>query len=62
MSANKLTQWRAPRRLHLSDVQPHPGAHCVQNVELPLLLTKLSKSERRKHVETALNVVGSANA
>ena len=29
-----------------------------QNVELPLLLTKLSKSERRKHVETALSVVG----
>ena len=29
-----------------------------QNVELPLLLTKLSKSERRKHVETALGVVG----
>jgi putative ABC transport system ATP-binding protein len=29
-----------------------------QNVELPLLLTKLSKSDRRKHVETALGVVG----
>ena len=27
-------------------------------MELPLLLTKLSKSERRKHVETALAVVG----
>jgi len=32
-----------------------------QNVELPLLLTKLSKSERRKHVETALAVVGLAD-
>jgi putative ABC transport system ATP-binding protein len=29
-----------------------------QNVELPLLLTKLSSAERRKHVETALAVVG----
>jgi putative ABC transport system ATP-binding protein len=29
-----------------------------ENVELPLLLTKLSKSERRKHVETALTIVG----
>jgi putative ABC transport system ATP-binding protein len=27
-------------------------------VELPLLLTKLSKADRRKHVETALGVVG----
>jgi putative ABC transport system ATP-binding protein len=27
-------------------------------VELPLLLTKLSKAERRAHVETALAVVG----
>src|SRR5205814_9600462 len=29
-----------------------------RNVELPLLLTHLSKSERKKHVETALAVVG----
>jgi len=29
-----------------------------ENVELPLLLTKLSKAERRKHVETALSIVG----
>ena len=29
-----------------------------RNVELPLLLTHLSKSERKKHVETALKVVG----
>jgi putative ABC transport system ATP-binding protein len=32
-----------------------------QNVELQLLLTKLSGSERRKHVETALSVVGLAD-
>ncbi|MCX8011189.1 MAG: ABC transporter ATP-binding protein [Ignavibacteria bacterium] len=35
-----------------------PVLTAYENVELPLLLTKLSKSERRKHVETALNIVG----
>ena len=29
-----------------------------ENVELPLLLTRLSKKERREHVLTALRVVG----
>ena len=29
-----------------------------ENVELPLLLTRLSSNERREHVETALRVVG----
>ncbi len=29
-----------------------------RNVELPLLLTKLSRKERRRHVEVALRVVG----
>jgi putative ABC transport system ATP-binding protein len=29
-----------------------------QNVELPLLLTTLPKADRRRHVETALTVVG----
>ena len=29
-----------------------------ENVELPLILTNLSKKERRNHVETALNIVG----
>src|SRR4030095_569209 len=32
-----------------------------RNVELPLLLTHLSKSERRKHVETALKRAGRAS-
>src|SRR6187455_2008060 len=35
-----------------------PALNAARNVELPLLLTHLSKSERRKHVETALGVVG----
>ena len=29
-----------------------------ENVELPLLLTNLSKKQRREHVLTALNIVG----
>ena len=35
-----------------------PVLTAFENVELPLLLTSLSKAERRKHVETALGVVG----
>lgn len=35
-----------------------PVLTAFENVELPLLLTKLSKSERRKNVETALDLVG----
>jgi putative ABC transport system ATP-binding protein len=35
-----------------------PVLTAFQNVELPLLLTSLSKAERRRHVETALGVVG----
>src|SRR4029077_5735706 len=59
MSGSKLTKWRAR---HVGFVfQMYnliPVLTAYQNVELPLLLTKLSGSERRKHVETALNVVG----
>src|ERR1700747_950260 len=58
MSGNKLTEWRAR---HVGFVfQMYnliPVLTAFQNVELPLLLTKLSKSDRRKHVETALGVV-----
>jgi len=35
-----------------------PVLTAFENVELPLLLTKLSKKERREHVETALTIVG----
>jgi len=35
-----------------------PVLTAFENVELPLLLTKLSKTERRKNVETALELVG----
>jgi putative ABC transport system ATP-binding protein len=59
MSASKLTTWRAR---HVGFVfQMYnliPVLTAFENVELPLLLTSLSKAERRKHVETALGVVG----
>ena len=35
-----------------------PVLTAFENVELPLLLTPLSKTERKKHVEFALNIVG----
>ncbi len=35
-----------------------PVLTAFENVELPLLLTSLSRSERREHVETALRLVG----
>ena len=35
-----------------------PVLTAYENVELPLLLTNLSKKEKREHVEMALNVVG----
>ena len=38
-----------------------PVLTAVENVELPLILTPLSKKERRIHAETALEVVGLAD-
>src|SRR6184192_4935557 len=35
-----------------------PVLNAFENVELPLLLTKLNKKQRRQHVEAALNIVG----
>jgi len=35
-----------------------PVLTAAENVELPLLLTRLNKQERRAHVETALKLVG----
>src|SRR5918912_4510395 len=35
-----------------------PVLTAFENVELPLLLTNLSKSQRREHVMTALDIVG----
>src|ERR1700736_2408434 len=59
MSAGRLTDWRARHVGFIFQMYNLiPVLTAYQNVELPLLLTKLSKAERRKHVETALGVVG----
>jgi len=55
----KLAAWRARHvGLVFQFYNLLPVLTAERNVELPLLLTHLSKSERRKHVETALKVVG----
>jgi putative ABC transport system ATP-binding protein len=59
LSGRRLAAWRAQHIgfvFQLYNLMPVLTAE--RNVELPLLLTHLSKAERRKHVETALAVVG----
>ena len=59
MSRGKLTEWRARHVGFIFQMYNLiPVLTAFQNVELPLLLTKLSKAERRKHVEIALSIVG----
>ena len=59
MSGSKLTKWRARHVGFIFQMYNLiPVLTAFQNVELPLLLTSLSKAERKKHVETALSVVG----
>lgn len=59
LSNRALAAWRAR---HIGFVfqlyNLLPVLTAERNVELPLLLTHLSKAERRKHVQTALAVVG----
>jgi len=59
MSDRQLAAWRARHvGLVFQFYNLLPVLTAERNVELPLLLTHLSKSERRKHVETALKIVG----
>jgi putative ABC transport system ATP-binding protein len=59
MNDRQLAAWRARHvGLVFQFYNLMPVLTAERNVELPLLLTHLSKSERRKHVETALKVVG----
>lgn len=59
LSDRQLAAWRAR---HIGFVfqlyNLIPVLTAERNVELPLLLTHLSKAERKKHVETALAIVG----
>src|SRR3984957_11875202 len=59
MSRSRLTAWRARHGGFIFQMYNLiPVLTAFQNVELPLLLTSLSKAQRRQHVETALGVVG----
>ncbi len=59
LSDRKLADWRAHHvGLVFQFYNLIPVMTAERNVELPLLLTHLSKSERRSHVATALGVVG----
>jgi putative ABC transport system ATP-binding protein len=59
LSGSRLSAWRAS---HIGFVfqlyNLLPVLNAERNVELPLLLTKLSKAERRKRAQIALKVVG----
>jgi putative ABC transport system ATP-binding protein len=59
MSRGRLAAWRAR---HIGFVfQMYnllPVLTAARNVELPLLLTKLSSADRKRRVQTALSVVG----
>lgn len=58
LNSKALSKWRAS---HVGFIFQFynllPVLTAFRNVELPLLLTKLSGSERKQHVETALNIV-----
>jgi len=59
MSDRQLAAWRARHvGLVFQFYNLLPVLNAERNVELPLLLTHLSKAERKQHVETALAVVG----
>lgn len=59
MSRSRLTEWRARHVGFIFQLYNLiPVLTAFQNVELPLILTRLSKSQRREHVETALSIVG----
>src|SRR5208282_1880103 len=62
MKERELAGWRAHHiGLVFQFYNLIPVLTAFENVELPLLLTHLSKAERREHVETALRVVGLAD-
>jgi putative ABC transport system ATP-binding protein len=62
LSGSKLSRWRAQNIgfvFQLYNLLPVLTAE--RNVELPLLLTRLSRSERRKRATLALKIVGLAD-
>ena len=62
MSETQLARWRADNIGFIFQLYNLiPVLTAFENVELPLLLTRLSKKERRQHVETALSIVSLAD-
>jgi putative ABC transport system ATP-binding protein len=59
MSEARLTRWRADHVGFIFQLYNLiPVLTAFENVELPLLLTHLSRRRRREHVQTALRIVG----
>ena len=59
LSESQLAAWRNQHIGYIFQTfNLVPVLTAYENVELPLLLTKLSKAQRRKNVETALELVG----
>ncbi len=59
LSERALASWRAQHIGFIFQLYNLiPVLNAFENVELPLLLTSLSKKQRREHVLTALNIVG----
>ena len=59
MSEGALARWRSRHIGFIFQLYNLiPVLTAAENVELPLLLTRLSRRERREHVHTALEVVG----
>jgi putative ABC transport system ATP-binding protein len=62
LSESQLAKWRAT---HIGFVFQFynliPVLTAYENVELPLLLTPLSRAQRKEHVQTALGLVGLAD-
>jgi len=62
LSESDLARWRSAHvGLIFQFYNLIPVLTAFENVELPLLLTALSRSERKEHVNTALAVVGLAD-
>ena len=58
LSQTELARWRSSTIGFIFQLYNLiPVLTAFENVELPLLLTRLKKSERRNHVETALSIV-----
>ncbi|MEP2776367.1 MAG: ABC transporter ATP-binding protein [Luteolibacter sp.] len=61
-SRKQLTQWRARKVGYIFQLYHLiPVLTAFENVELPLLITSMSRAERRRKAEAALEVVGLAD-